>query len=127
MEIRNNLTKELIDKHLRRLDSERYTKTNSCSCSNYLKLFFYEWSNVYQTPKTFNKYYEFFDFCRESKIEIDPDLRTRLYQWSTIFATCKKNEPVLIASETYGDLIHQLENKNAVIDPNKLPALCNTN
>ncbi len=103
MVIRNNITSELVKKHLNR-EAEEHKKQNNY-CYGQLNIYFYEWSDTNRTPIKFTTYFNFFRFCVESNIIISNDIRNRLYAMdNTIYVVCKRNKPELLFANTFDRL-----------------------
>ena len=108
IQIKNNITSEMVEKHLKRIKEEeekqRTARTNYSpmySGGGYVSIYFYEWSNLNATPKKFTTYREFFKFLEDCSIEITESQRNLAYNMYSIYAVCKKNEPKLMISSTY--------------------------
>ena len=110
IQIKNNITSEIVEKHLKRIkeeeEKERAARTNYSpmySGGGYVTIYFYEWSNLDSTPKKFTSYREFFKFLDDCNIEITESQRSMAYNMYSIYAVCKKGEArVMLASTHYG-------------------------
>lgn len=104
--IRNNITSELVKKHLNR-EAEEHKAATSTSSYRWgpLNIYFYEWSNLNSTPRHFTTYFNFFRFCVESNIVVTNDIRNKLYGMdNTIYVVCKQDKPELLFANAFQEL-----------------------
>lgn len=121
IQIKNNISPKLIQRHLKRIadDEEaerakraaeynaRCQQTQGQYVSTYI--YFYEWSTLNGTMKTFFDYRSFFKFCVESNINLTETDRQILYNSNYNYVSCKKGKNDLIISKTYCGLKERLE------------------
>lgn len=85
--------------------------------TNYYKEYccvhFYEYSSVDGNQRVFNSYKEFLDFCKESNINIDTDMKKVISNSYVCYITCYPGKSELMFSTTYRGLKNSLEKYNA--------------
>ena len=107
MEIRNNITSELIKKCMSSLTSTKPSYGGVYGVT----IYFYEWSDLSCTPKTFNTYYQFYQFCETCGIEITQEIRTGMYDMpNVIYTVCKQGKPELLYAASYTGLTNIFNN-----------------
>lgn len=128
IKIRNNISSKLVKRHLKRvkIDEEEERKQRAASYQSLwgqnsntnspvtVYIYFYEWSTLTGTMKTFTEYRQFFKFCAESNIEVTELDRSILYGSNCNYVVCKPGENKLMISNTYCGLHRKLYEKEEV-------------
>jgi hypothetical protein len=68
------------------------------------EIYFYEWSDFNNQPKTFKSKETFLDFCVNSNITINTRIINYVYENNNIYAICKLGKNELVLSGDYKNL-----------------------
>lgn len=77
---------------------------NPSSSSDYFNMRFYEWSEIYDSPRIFTSRKEFLKFIADSKIEVSDEDKRQINYNSGLYAICAKNTSTLLLSNTFFNL-----------------------
>lgn len=66
-----------------------------------VNIYFYEWSDVFSTPRRFYDAISFELFLEKSGIELEDAHKTFLAHMPTVYVTCKKGSKELVFRNTY--------------------------
>lgn len=83
------------------------------------KIYFYEWSDIYRVPRTFNDIESFNEYLKKCGIYMQLYQREIIYNCKTVYATCYKGTKELNLRGSYAILQDSMKEKGEVKNEKK--------
>lgn len=117
-----NKSKDLKDLFKSHLENKKNSGSNVSSYRNgysypsafinkgaSIEIYFYEWSDVYRTPRYFGSLYYFNMFLKNSGIDLTDGGRSIIETLGKVYITCRKGEKRLIFRSSYDALVREMK------------------
>lgn len=111
-----NKSKDLKDLFKSHLENKKNRGSNGYSYPSTfinkatpIEIYFYEWSDVYRTPRYFGSLYYFNMFLKNSGIDLTDGGRSIIETLGKVYITCRKGEKRLIFRSSYDALVREMK------------------